>query len=266
VTVAGGAGGDWSPHVLLLHHHETHRQARVVSWVREGLALGEKILYSSVPGDLLVSVLTRWGADVAPAHRDGQIAVFPSEEVFPGGRQAELVQRALDEGYPGVRLFARADAGLTETDLEEYRALDRLTDELCARLPVTALCQLDAGSASAATQATVIRDHSGVVEDAQMRLSRRGPRLLLRGKVDVSSVDLLRQALGSACQVQTGPTTVLDLSELTFVDVSGCRALVIGTEEHRRADGRMTIADTSGHVHKVLSLLGVDRLPGIEIR
>lgn len=232
--------------------------------MREGLVLGEKIVYSTVPGDPLADALTR-GADNGPVPLPGQLTVLPSQEIFPGARQVELVHRALDEGYPGVRLSARADAGLGDSRLEEYRAVDQLTDSLCASLPVTALCQLDAGSASDATLSAVIESHASV-EDVQMRLGRDDDQVLvLSGEVDFNSADVLTRALRSLCRSQPGSAAVLDLSELSFVDVAGCRALVMGTEDFREAGGSLTLIGASTHLEKVLTLLCVDRLPGMEL-
>ena len=61
------------------------------------------------------------------------------------------------------------------------------------------------------------------------------------------------------------PAAVIDLSGLTFLDVSGSRALVIGTDELRRAGGRVTFSGASEHLRKVMCLVGMDRLPGIEL-
>jgi anti-anti-sigma factor len=265
VTVADGPTTEASPHVLLLYRDERHRQARVVSWVRDGLVHGEKILYSTVPGDPLVADLDRAKTDGVPTPRPGQLTVLSSQEIFPGARQAELVHRALDEGYPGVRLSARADAGLRDSRLEEYKAVDRLTDSLCASLPVTALCQLDARSASDETLTAVIESHSGV-EDAQMRLRRRDDQVLvLSGEVDFSSAEILSRALRSLCRSEAASAVVVDLSELSFVDMAGCRALVSGTDELRSGGGGVTLTGVSSHLRRVLTLLGVDRLPGLEL-
>jgi anti-anti-sigma factor len=265
VTVVAGSSGRSSPHVLLLYRDEKHRQARILSWVRQGLAGGEKILYATVPDDPLLPTLTHGDADAVPLSREGQISVVPSEELFPGMRQAELVDSALGEGYPAVRLSARADVGLDRTPTEQYLAVDELTDELCASLPVTALCQLDAGSASQATLAAVIDTHSGGVEDAQMRLHRRDNRVVLSGEVDFSSADLLTRALRSCSRPHGGQSVVVDLSELTVIDVAGFRALVVGTGELREAGGTVVLTGLSEHRRKVVSLLRIDLLPGVEL-
>jgi anti-anti-sigma factor len=262
VTVAGAPSGG---HALLLYRVETQRQARVVSWVRQGLVRGEKILYSTVPGDPLVDVLNGVVAHDGATPRPGQLTVLASQELFPGARQGELVHRALEEGYPGVRLSARADVGLRDTRSEAYRTIDQLTDELCATLPVTALCQLDAASADDATLTTVLETHS-VVEDDQMRLRRGDDRVVvLAGEVDSSSADLLTRALRRLVRPQADAAAVLDLSGLSFVDVAGCRALVVGTEELRSSGGSVRLTRATDQISKVLTLLGVDRLPGVEL-
>jgi stage II sporulation protein AA (anti-sigma F factor antagonist) len=265
VTVGSAGGGEQSSHALLLYRHELHRQTRVVSWVRQGLTRGEKILYSTVPGDTLVPALRTGGREAALALRQGQLSFVPALDFFPGARQAELVHQALDEGYPAVRLSARADAALSHESLDEYQAIDHLMDELCLSLPVTALCQLDAGGASPETLMSLIGSHSGVVEDAQMRLRRRAGQVVISGEVDFSSAAVLTEALRSVCRMEDPSRMVVDLSELTFIDVSACRGLEVGTEEFRRAGGRVTFSGAGGHLRKVMHLLGMHRMAGIEV-
>lgn len=265
MTVVAGSREGTSPHVLLLYRDERHRQARLLSWVQQGLSRGEKVLYATVPDDPLLPLLTNGDVTSVPPLRHGQISVVPSQELFPRAKQAELVGLALDEGYPAVRLSARADVALAAGGLEEYQAVDALTDELCASRPVTALCQLDPGSVSDTTLATVMDTHSGGVEHAQMRLRRQGDRVVLSGEVDFTSADLLARALASFCRRTAGRAVVLDLSELTFIDVAGCRALASGTDELRRAGGRLVVHEAGGHLGKVLHLLAIDELAGVEL-
>jgi anti-anti-sigma factor len=101
-----------------------------------------------------------------------------------------------------------------------------------------------------------------------MRLRRRDDRVVLSGEVDFSSAELLAEALRrmSAPEPATTTTTVLDLTDLRFIDVSGCRALVTGTDELRRTGGRVTISGATGHIHKVMTLLGMDRIAAVELQ
>jgi len=254
-----------SSHVLHTFRQELHRQARVVSWVREGLRRGEKILYSTLPDDTLVPALRTGARDAAVALRQGQLAFIPDTDFFPGGRQAELVQQALDEGYTAVRLSARADAALSRASLEDYLATDLMMDQLCASLPVAALCQIDATAVSTRILMSVIGGHAGEVENADMRLHRREGQGVLSGEVDFSSAEVLTEALRCLCRVEPADPTVIDLGQLTFLDVSGCRALVAGTDELRRDGGNVTLRHASREVRRVMGLLGMDRLPGIEL-
>lgn len=263
MTVAAGPGQDWDSHVLLLYRDNSHRQASLGSWVQQGLDRGEKIFYSTVPGDTaLVSELKQAGVDVAVPVRDGQFTFLPLEEFFPGAAQAALVRGALDEGYPGVRLSAQANAALSNVGEDEYQAIDHLMDELCASLPVSALCQYDTHS-TGTTLTTVIDSHPDAVQDARMRLRRLDDRVLVGGEVDLASAPVLTNALHRVCQLQDASEVVVDLSELTFVDVAGCRALVAGTDALRRDGGTVLYRGVNGHMRKVMTLLAMDRLPGV---
>jgi hypothetical protein len=109
-------GAEWDGHVLLLHRTEGERLAGLTAWVRRGLELGEKIIYTELPlmpEDALVPVLEAWGIDVAAAVRDGQLVVLPPEEFYPPAGQRVVVERALAEGFPSVRISAEVRAALS---------------------------------------------------------------------------------------------------------------------------------------------------------
>jgi anti-anti-sigma factor len=270
MAVSAGPEAHSAPHTLLVHREDSHRRRHVGGWVRRGLERGEKILYSTVAGDTTVArELRRGGVDVQRAVRDGQLTFVPMERFFPGAEQATLVRRALEEGYPGVRLSAEADAGLDGVGAEQYQLIDGLMDELCASLPVFALCQYDAGAATAtahaARLASAVDSHLAAVQDGEMWLRRRGDQVVVGGEVDLVSADVLSHALRRVCQLERGSEMVIDLTELTFVDVAGCRALVAGTEPLRGAGGRVLFHGVDGQVDKVMALLGITRLPGLEL-
>jgi hypothetical protein len=41
---------DWDGHLLLLHHSEQERSAKLAAWVRRGLENDEKVIYTEVDG------------------------------------------------------------------------------------------------------------------------------------------------------------------------------------------------------------------------
>jgi hypothetical protein len=72
-------GAEWDGHVLLLHRTEGERLAGLTAWVRRGMELGEKIIYTELPlmpEDALAPVLEARGVDVAAAVRDGQLKII----------------------------------------------------------------------------------------------------------------------------------------------------------------------------------------------
>ena len=270
MTVAVGPEVGWAPHTLLIHRDESHRRASVGAWVQRGLQRGERIFYATVAGDTHLGVdLSPGGVDVPRAVRDGQLTFVPSEEFFPGAQQATLVRRALAEGYPGVRLSARADPAIREVGAEQFQVIDQVMDELCATLPVSVLCQYDAvaatGTADAAGLTTAVDNHLEAFQDGQMRVQHRGDRVSVGGEVDLVSADVLAHALRRMYRPGHSSEMVLDLADMAFVDVAGCRALVTGTEALRDDGGRVFLRGISVHVGKVMALLGIDRQPGMDL-
>jgi anti-sigma B factor antagonist len=89
-------------------------------------------------------------------------------------------------------------------------------------------------------------------------LDRDGGRatVLLRGEVDVLTVDQVRGALAEA--LQTGPREiVVDLTELVFIDSTGLGALISGFQRARDAGIRFRLAKASPGVRQVLQLSGL---------
>ena len=82
----------------------------------------------------------------------------------------------------------------------------------------------------------------------------------LAGELDLAS----SPELGAALQcVEPGDGVVLDVGELTFIDSSGCNALVSYLRAH---DGtRVTIVNASAALGRTLELMGLGRHPRIEM-
>jgi anti-anti-sigma factor len=88
-------------------------------------------------------------------------------------------------------------------------------------------------------------------------------RVGVRGEVDISTNEVLSQALLGA--TVDGTPIVVDLTECTFIDSSGVRALLVGLEAHRERDGdqpangSFAIAACERQVRYVLETTGLDR-------
>ena len=256
---------DWRSHVLLLYRDEPYRQASVVSWVQRGLERGEKVVYTHSDSDsALLSALTRHGVDVDGALQAAQFAILPLEEFYPAGGQRALVESALDQGYPAVRLSAQADAALNYLREDEYLVIEHLMDDLCTTLPVSAMCQYDAARTTGAQLVNVIETHPDAVHSAQLRLRRRGDVVTVSGEVDVTSAMTMSESLCRICLLlEPGSTVTIDATEWTFVDAAGCQALTAGTDAFRREGGAVLLRGLRPHLRKVLTLVGLHKIDGV---
>jgi anti-anti-sigma factor len=82
-----------------------------------------------------------------------------------------------------------------------------------------------------------------------------GVRLMLRGELDMNGVlDTERAIHSAALLVPEGKLTV-DLSELTFMDLFGARALLRVADEVLTAKREVVIANPRGHVRRLFELI-----------
>jgi anti-anti-sigma factor len=82
-----------------------------------------------------------------------------------------------------------------------------------------------------------------------------GVRLTLRGELDMNGVlDTERAVEAAAAQVPEGRLTI-DLSELTFMDLFGARALLRVADQCLTASREVVIANPRGHVRRLFELI-----------
>lgn len=83
-----------------------------------------------------------------------------------------------------------------------------------------------------------------------------GVRLVrLTGELDLGGVDQFERL--TAGQISEANTFVLDLRELTFIDSSGLRALIMADQRVRAAGGRFIVVRGPDRVNEVLEMTGV---------
>ena len=82
--------------------------------------------------------------------------------------------------------------------------------------------------------------------------------LRLRGEVDISTVHTLGRALNRA--MDTGLDLVVDLGDVTFIDVGGLRTLAVAADRLHVEGGRLRLAQPRPHVRRVIGLLGWPQL------
>jgi anti-anti-sigma factor len=269
VTVSGLEVDARGTHAALLWRAPWQQQRSVAQWISAGVARGERVVW---PGDdaNLSRAIAQQGVDLPAAKERDQFLRVSLEELCAAGRQAAVLESALGKGFPGVRVTVPANAVLDLLGEAGYRRFDEELDNICTRLPVTALCRyhLREGASPEETASALdllLETHPSAVSDGQMCTRRHGDRIVLAGEVDLSSAELLSAWLRVACAGVSSGEMLLDLSQLTFVDVAGCRALVNGTATLRGAAGVVFLAGLQGHTKRVMTLLGIDRIPGMRL-
>jgi anti-anti-sigma factor len=106
--------------------------------------------------------------------------------------------------------------------------------------------------------------HAGGIRERQLHTTRRDDELIVAGEVDCSNERLLLSAVQAASST-TKSMFWLDLRRVTFLDLSGCRAMAIGTRQFREQGGRVMLLVPEGITGRVVGLVGLDALPNVEI-
>jgi anti-sigma B factor antagonist len=89
-----------------------------------------------------------------------------------------------------------------------------------------------------------------------------GNGLKVAGELDVATASQLTEAVRDA---SSAGQVVLDLSELTFMDSCGIRA-VIELARAQNGNGPVIILNPSQAVNRVFDIIGIDQHAGIELR
>jgi anti-anti-sigma factor len=84
----------------------------------------------------------------------------------------------------------------------------------------------------------------------------RRTRVRLRGELDIATGDAVARRL--AVLRERGESVVLDLDELTFMDVSGIRLVLTAAEDSRRDGWMFAVTRGSRPVRRVFRLLDLD--------
>ena len=154
--------------------------------------------------------------------------------------------------------MGHATAALTRTSDVDWRRIEQVMDHLCRTLGMCVLCQYDARHTSGPRLDWAVGLHPDAIRGDAMELRPRGARLYLTGELDVGFAEPLMLGLRLACARQPGPSLMMDLSGLTFLDVVGARAVLLGTREFRKAGGLVSLLDPQPSVRRLLSLLRIE--------
>jgi anti-anti-sigma factor len=262
----------WDGHILLLHGSESERWSDLAAWVRRGLENDEKVIYAEAGGTRpersVMRILRDKGIDADAAASEGRLTVTPLlESCPPQGPEwlAEMVDRALAEGYRGLRISAEASAALTVMPEDAHSEVERSVDRLCRTHRLSALCQYD----QARTVGDLLQDAAsshacGSIRQGALHIAQHDDRLVLVGEIDLSNQEVLACALRAAADRTSGALR-LDLSQVDFLGAAGCHALHDGTIDFRAQGGRVQFIAPKPRIERVLRLAGIVRLEHVEL-
>jgi anti-anti-sigma factor len=267
----GDRPADWDRHIVLVHENERQRRQGVAAWVRAGLRQGAKVIYIE-PADepaerSFRGLLEEHAVDADDAFGSGQLELFEaSDAVYSPTWQDSKSDEALSQGYPSVRWSGEEATAWGVMPPAAHADVEWATDELCRTRPVSVLCQYSSRLPQATLQ-TVCAMHGGGLREAQLSTTFVPGGLALAGAVDASNERLLRCALMAATATTTkrGGCMVVDLGRLEFLDVSGAKALLTGTTDHRLKNGSVRLRAPQPPVEQLLRLLGADTADGFEL-
>jgi ABC-type transporter Mla MlaB component len=251
-----------------------------VALVRDAARRGYKVLYLC-PGedvDAAVEALARLDESVTQALARGQIEVksavgtYLPDGAFDPQRMLDCLreehERAEAEGYAGLSLTGDMSWAFTEPvgaqALGEYE--ERLNDVGLGAAPVL-LCQYDHSTGRLGSMSDLLLSVHDVdfppelaplARHDQLAAARVLPEgtLRLAGELDFGCAPALAAVLDTHFH---GPLA-LDLYELSYVDVTGMRAL------RGRKGQPVTIFSASEQVLRLAELLAWDTDPGVEVR
>jgi anti-anti-sigma factor len=261
---------DWDGHLLLLHHSEEERSSKLAAWVRRGLENDEKVIYTEADGrsdkGSLLAVLRENGVDAVAATAEGRLSIIGIPEFYPAGGPLPVIERALAEGYRGLRIAAEASTALTFLTWPAYMAIEREIDEITRTHPLSAMCQYEQPSTVDDHLSDVVSSHLSGIREWLLSTGDGDSdgELILAGEIDVSNSELLTCALREATS-RAPETFRLDLARVDFLSAGACRAIAEGTRQFRDGSGTVLLAGSQPPIASVLRLSGLAELDGIEL-
>jgi anti-anti-sigma factor len=179
------------------------------------------------------------------------------------------LEAAVADGFSGLRV-AIDMTWLDEVELSLNALVDyeRRGSELIAKLPGTGIClciydrrRFHDHTLARASHAHSIRfgaaaERTELFASSGLAISTAGPgALALAGELDMSNADALADAIAVAAH--GGDALVIDMRELTFIDVAGLRAIHAASRRFGRR-GDMVLLSPPSMVRRMMPVLGID--------
>jgi anti-anti-sigma factor len=235
--------------------------------MRRGLALGEKVICTEPAtgsDEPLFAVLEAGGVDVAAAIRGGQLDMLPMRQFYSPAGPRVLVERALAQGFPAVRMSVEVRAALTVLSPDAHRENERRMHELVQTHPVSVMCQYARATTHGTRLDELVAVHLAGVHQSTLVAGGDGDGLVLRGEIDTANADVFAALLAAADRAASRALS-LDLTGVTYLDAGAVRLLNDATRRFRAAGGQVVLVAPQPPVERTLTLLNLGDLPGMQV-
>jgi anti-anti-sigma factor len=265
-------GAEPTDHLCWVYEDDAAFDDAAREFLAGGLARGERVL---CVGERVIEGLRTPGTlprDLSDLVAEGTVETLTLAEAYEaaGPFLPELqlayydtaTRRARDAGYRGLRVIAEvSDLAADPAQRAELVRWEHLADDYAARgSGFSAMCayRADLGPEALADVASVHPMVHASGEATSFRLFAEEDRLVLAGSIDTFGSDRLTRVLAAASV--TDDVTVLDLTSLEFIDVSGCRVLARWAAGLARRSVSVEVTGSSALLRRMWQLLALDRV------
>ncbi len=109
---------------------------------------------------------------------------------------------------------------------------------------------------------SIIGGQGRALRNVEVSLDAGASRVTLVGEIDMADAEPLQELLAGV--VGRLRHVELDMRAVRFIDSAGCQALLQVARRAADVGGRITVVTSHGPVRKVLSLLEIEEILGVE--
>ena len=174
-----------------------------------------------------------------------------------------MARSAVRDGYSALRILGEAtDLKGNESALGRWPGFELRADLLISRAPILAVCAYDSRTCTGAPMELLCSLHASVLgpisRPPQFRLhASPSGGLTLSGEVDLGSAETIAMLASQAACSVTRP--ILDVRDLSFVDVSGMRAVARTLRAMTSAHPQVRIQGAGRAFRRLWTLMSLDR-------
>lgn len=233
-------------------------------WVREGLALGEQVLWLDDDADLLPQRLDLHGVDWRAPLRDGRLRVLhPREVVALDGladvplrieAASQMARQSVEGGYAGLRVGVETAVALrVMPDAATQLRLEAAWEQATRVETLSLLCVYDPDVyGDLLVDAVDLHPREYADDEAAARVV--DDAVTITGELDLCNSDTVGRFLDLAAARAAGDDVLIDLAACDFVDVAATMRLLRLARDV--APRRVRVLAAPPTLRRVLDLLG----------